>query len=125
MLERYRLDKCSPRPKQFFRSIQSNLKCNDEGFEQATSLSKLCMTRWTARACTYIKVLTNYESLMKLWDTSLKGSLEREARARIVGCQAQMTSFKFAFTLNLACQFYAMTDNPKMIQKESFSEVDS
>ena len=48
---------------------------------------------------------------MKLCSTSLQGSLDRETRSRIVGCQAQMTSFEFFHGLNPAYRLYAMTDN--------------
>jgi len=110
-------------PKQkLLGSIQSNLEYdgNDESLDQPTSLSKLCVTRWTVRATTYMKVLTNYDSLMKLWDISLQGSLDRETRARIIGCQAQMTTFEFFYGLNLAYRLYSMTDNlSKTIQKET------
>jgi hypothetical protein len=121
------LVKYSPKREQLLGSIQSNLECadNDDSFEQPTSLSKLCVTRWTVRATTYMKVLTNYDSLMKLWDVSLQSSLDRETRARIIGCQAQMTTFDFFYGLNLAHRLYAMTDNlSKTIQKESFSAID-
>ena len=121
------LVKYSPKREQLLGSIQSNLEYadNDENFERPTSLSKLCVTRWTVRATTYMKVLTNYDSLMKLWDISLQSPLDRETRARIVGCQTQMTTFEFYYGLNLAHKLYTMTDNlSKTIQKESFSAVD-
>ena len=120
------LVKYSPKREQLLGSIQSNIECdeNDESLGQPTSLSKLCVTRWTVRATTYMKVLTNYDSLMKLWDISLQGSLDRETRARIIGCQAQMTSFEFFYGLNLAYRLYSVTDNlSKTIQKESFSAL--
>jgi len=56
---------------------------------------------------------------------SLQVSLDRETRARIIGCQAQMTTFEFFYGLNLAYRLYSMTDNlSKTIQKESFSAVE-
>ena len=118
------LVKYSPKREQLLGSIQINLECDDanEEFEHSTSLSKLCVTRWTVRATTYMKVLTNYDSLMKLWDVSLPDSLDRETRSRIIGCQSQMTSFNFFYGLNLA---YRLTDNlSKTIQKKSFSAID-
>ena len=88
------LAKCSPNRKQLLESFQSYLQCddNDEGFEQNTSHFKLCVTRWIVKATTYMKVLTNYESLIKLWDTSLECFIDRETQARIVVCHAQMAN---------------------------------
>ena len=109
-------------------SVQSNIECdkNDERLGQPGSLSKLCVARWTVKATTYLKVLTNYDSLMKLWDISLQGSLDRESCAKIIGCQAQMTSFNFFYGLSPAYRLYSTMDNlSKTIQKESFSVVDS
>ena len=88
------LAKCSPNHKQLLESFQSYLQCddNDEGFEQNTSHFKLCVTRWIVKATTYMKVLTNYESLIKLWDTSLECFIDRVTQARIVVCHAQMAN---------------------------------
>lgn len=88
------LAKCSPNRKQLLESFQSYLQCdgNDEGFEQNTSHFKLCVTRWIVKATTYMKVLTNYESLIKLWDTSLECFIDRGTQARIVVCHAQMAN---------------------------------
>ena len=62
---------------------------------------------------------------MKLWDISQQDPLDRETRARIIGCQTQMESFNFFYGLNLAYRLYAMTDNlSKTMQKESFSAID-
>ena len=107
------LVKYSPKREQLLGSIQSNIECdeNNESLGQPTSLSKLCVTRWTVRATTYMKVLTNYNNLMKLWDISLQGSLDRETRGRIIGSQEQMTLFKLYYGLNLAYRLYSMTDN--------------
>ena len=90
------LAKYSPNRKQLLESFQSYLQCDDnnEGFEQNTSHSKLCVTRWIVRATIYMKVLTNYGSLIKLWDTSLECFIDMGTQARIVGCHAQMANFE-------------------------------
>ena len=72
-----------------------------------------------------MKVLTSYDSQMKLRGISLQGSLDIENRARIISCQAQMTSFEFFYDLNLAHRLYSLTDSlSKTIQKKRFSAVD-
>ena len=90
------LAKCCPNRKQLLESFQSYLQCdvNDEGFEQNTSHFKLCVTRWIVKATTYMKVLTNYESLIKLWDTSLECFIDRGTQASIVVCHAQMANIQ-------------------------------
>ena len=90
------LAKYSPNCKQLLESFQSYLQCddNDESFEQNTSHSKLCVTRWIVRATTCMSILTNYESLIKLWDTSLECFTDRRTQARIVACHAQMANFE-------------------------------
>ena len=121
------LVKYSPKREKLLGSIQSNLECNDEdeSFEGITSLSKLSVTRWTVKATTYLKILKNYDPLMKLWDISQQDPLDRETRARIIGCRTQMESFNFFYGLNLAYRLYAMTDNlSKTLQNESFSAID-
>ena len=62
------LVKYSPKREQLLGSILNNLNYDDNNkdFKLATSLSKLSLTRWTVRATTYMKVLTNYESLMNV-----------------------------------------------------------
>ena len=68
------LAKYSPNLEQLLGSMQSNLECddNDDNFEQATGLSKtFCEKIETVRVTKYMNVFTNYESLMKLRDTSL------------------------------------------------------
>ena len=62
------LVKYSPKRERLLGSIQINIEC-DESYEslgKPTSLSKLCVTKWTLRTTTYMKVLTNYECLLKL-----------------------------------------------------------
>ena len=49
------LVKYSPKRDQLMGLIQNNLEfdANDEGFKQATNLSKLCMTRWNCSNSTH------------------------------------------------------------------------
>ena len=52
----------------------------------APALDKLSATRWTVRGNAYLKIITNYNALMKLWDVSLTtGGLNSEVKARIIG----------------------------------------
>ena len=41
-----------------------------------------------------MSILTNYESLIKLWDTSLECFTDRRTQARTVACHAQMANFE-------------------------------
>ena len=76
------------------------------------------------------KVFSNLEQHLESIQSNLKcddndESFDGETHARIVGCQAQMTSFEFFYGLNLAYRLYTMTNNlSKRIHKEPFFVVD-
>ena len=63
---------------------------------------------------------------MEVWERCLDESLEAEVRGRIIGCQAQMRSFKFYYGINLGFTIYSITDNlSKTIQAENMSAIES
>ena len=100
------LVKYSPKREQLLGTIKENIVFeHEESFEEIESLSKLCVTRWTVRAAAFQKVMSNYAQLMKLWDICLLENLDRETRSRIIGCQSQMTEFKFFYGINLCTAF--------------------
>ena len=78
---------------------------------KATSLDKLCTTRWTVRASCFNKIYERYDSLQSLWQVCLRDKLESEVRGRIIRCQSQMESFSFFFGLLLSHRLYSLTDN--------------
>jgi len=68
------------------------------------------------------KVIVNYQPLYDLWESCLEERLDRETCSRIIGCQTQMSQFRFFFGLNLAHTVYSLTDNlSKTLQKEKLS----
>jgi len=63
---------------------------------------------------------------MEVWDRCLEENLETEVRSRIIGCRAQMVSFKFFYGINLSFTIYSITDNlSKALQAEAISAVES
>ena len=43
----------------------------------------------------FVQVLQNYAQLMEVWERCLDENLDAEVRGRIIGCKAQMETFKF------------------------------
>ena len=123
-----KLVKYSPKREKILGSINENIELQDNDAEcdyKITSLSKLCVTRWTVRATTYMKVLSNYAQLMKLWEICLQEQLDKEIRSRIVGCQYQMKLFSFFYGIHLGYKLYIISDNlSKTLQKESMSAIE-
>ena len=121
------LVKYSPKRENLLGTVQQNLQFDEEKEDEigVTSFSKLCVTRWTVRATTYMKVLSNYDPLLNLWDVCLQDKLDKEIRARIIGCKSQMKTFEFFYGLNLSHKVYSLTDNlSKALQKESMSALE-
>ena len=70
--------------------------------------------------------MQNYRQLMELWDICLEENLDTDVKSRIVGCRAQMMSFKFFYGINLSFMIYSITDNlSRVLQAESISAVES
>ena len=55
--------------------------------------------------------MQNYKQMMEACDGCLEKNLETEVRSRIIGCRAQMMSFKFFYEINLSFRIYSITDN--------------
>ena len=51
------LVKYSPKREKLLGTVQQNLEYEDGDYDKTTSLSKLCVTRWTVRISTYMNVL--------------------------------------------------------------------
>ena len=118
--------KYSPKREQILRSIKEMFEfVDDDEYDTTVTISKLCVTRWTVRATTSMKVLSNYAQLMKLWEICLQETLTREVRSRIIDCQFQMKLFKFFYGMHLPYKLYLITDNlSKSLQKESMSAIE-
>ena len=125
------LVKYSPKRENMLGEIKENIDgdLDEELLGEKTfvpSLDKLCITRWTVRGKCFEKILLNYEMLMKLWQACLKEPLSTEVKARIVGCQKQMSLFSFFFGLCLGHRLFMITDNlSKTLQNETMSAVSS
>ena len=55
----------------------------------------LCPTRWIVRANCFKKILGNSNSLQEVWELCLVDYLDAEVRGRVLGCQAQIITFKY------------------------------
>ena len=93
------LVKFSPKREKMLGDINENVEWLDqERLEvRRESLDKLCTTRWTVRVNRFQKIIDQYDSLQQLWDLCLQEKLTTDVRSKIIGCQAQMQSFKFFF----------------------------
>ena len=96
----------------------ANGKCCFQGvFDNTTTLSHLCVTRWTVRETTFKKVLTNYSQLMELWEICLRENLERETRSHIIGCQDQMKLFKLFYSMHLSYKLSSTIIYQKLLKR--------
>ena len=118
------LVKYSPKRENLLGNIHESIEACGEDFEPMKKLTKLSTTRWTVRAECMKRILINYETLMLLWDECLEEKLDQETKSRIIGCNAQMKTFKFFFGLSLSHKLYSMTDNlSKTLQAERMSAL--
>ena len=118
----------SPKREKMLGSIQENVEgevdYEEHSRNKSSSLDKLCVTRWTVRAACFLKIINNYDQLLDLWEMCLNEKLTTDVKARIIGCNAQMRTFLFYFSLLLGHRIYALTDNlSKTLQKEKMSAV--
>ena len=122
------LVKYSPKREQLLGSVKENIEIehgDNDALDRGESLSKFCATRWTVRATTMRKVMTNHQLLFDIWDLCLEENLDRETLSRIVGCQSQMTTFRFFYGLNFSYTVYSLTDNLlKTLQSENMSAIE-
>ena len=122
------LIKFSPKREKMLSSIQENVEgvvdYEEHSRNKSSSLDKLCITRWTVRAACFLKIINNYDQLLDLWEMCLNEKLTTDVKARIIGCNAQMRTFLFYFSLLLGHRIYALTGNlSKTLQKEKMSAV--
>ena len=99
--------KFSPKREKMLGSLINNVECIEKTDNKGASLDKFCETRWTVRANCSQKVIDQYSCLQQLWEACLVGSLTRDMRSRIIGCQGQMKTFAFFFGLFLGKDFTA------------------
>ena len=126
------LVKYSPKREQILGEIKDNIdgEFNTDTFSTKSScpssLDKLCVIRWTVRGACFEKIILNYKYLMQLWDICLKEPLSYEVKARIIGCQNQMSTFSFFFGICLGKRIFMITDNlSKTLQNKEMSAINS
>lgn len=73
----------------------------NDGEMPTAGIRVLCPTRWTVKADTMDRILSNYESLQELWDWSLDNIKDAKMKARIRGVQSHMLQFEFYYGLTL------------------------
>ena len=122
------LVKFSPKRETILGEIKGNIERQHEDSEEdllkADSLSKLSTTRWTVRADCFRRIIDNYTSLYKLWQSCLSKSLKMDIKSRVFGCQSQMEKFEFYLALQLSHKLYALTDNlSKTLQLHKMSPL--
>ena len=100
-----KLVKSSPKRDALLQQIKQEVQADAPG------IRVLCPTRWTVRADSVKSILENYSYLLELWDEAYEATKEAEARARIKGVAAQMTTFEFYFGASLAHLLLRHTDN--------------
>ena len=100
-----KLVKCSPKRDALLQQIKQEVQADTPG------IRVLCPTRWTVQADSVKSTLDNYDYLTELWDEAYEVTKETEARGRIKGVAAQMTTFEFYFGASLAHLLLCHTDN--------------
>ena len=115
-LEISRLIKFSPKRNNMFDILKDELAPETCGFRV------LCPTRWTVRAESLNSVVTNYEVLLQLWEDCLETRLQSDIRARIIGVQSQMESYKYLYGVMLGLLILKHSDNlSRSLQKTDIS----
>ena len=100
-----RLIKFSPKRNNLFDILKEELGPETCGFRV------LCPTRWTVRSVSLNSVVTDYEVLLQLWEDCLETRLQSDIRARIVGVQSQMESYKYLYGVMLGLLIMKHSDN--------------
>lgn len=108
-----KLVKKSPQRETLLKQLRSKSK-ND-----SKSVHAFCVTRWTVRGEVLESILNNHGELMGLWEKALLITKETEMKARILGCQSQMTKFSFFFGCHLGAKILKQTDNLSVALQDS------
>jgi len=89
-----KLLKYSPRRDSMFEKIKAEVSPDTAGFRV------LCPTRWTVRGATLASVIENYSVLQDLWVECIDCTKDTEMKARILGVEAQMKTFRYFLEYN-------------------------
>ena len=111
-----KLLKYSPRRDSMFEKIKAEVSPDTAGFRV------LCPTHWTVRGATLASVIENYSVLQDLWVECIDCTKDTEMKARILGVEAQMKTFRYVFGVMLGETILRNTDNlSKTLQHQHFS----
>ena len=114
-----KLIKKSPKREAIFRDIKMELAPETAGFRV------LCPTRWTVRALTLQSVLNNYDAILRLWDEAKDATKDTEIKARIIGVETQMNTFRFLYGVSLGSLILHHSDNlSKTLQQVSITAAE-
>ena len=97
--------KFSPKRSGTFDKLKEELATDSPGFRV------LCPTRWTVRAASLKSVIDNYQVLQELWSVSKKQTTDTSIKARIIGVEAQFSTFRYLFGVCLGELILRHTDN--------------
>ena len=86
-------------------------KLRIEKGNKGKNVHAFCPTCWTVQGSTLGSVLSNHIELIELWEFSVDIVKDTEMKARIIGVQAIMKSFKFYFGCQLGERLLGQTDN--------------
>ena len=97
-------------------------KLRQETNNESKGVHAFCPTRWTIRGETASSMLDNHKELCDLWEWSLNNLKDTEMKARVLGVQSYMHTFKFAFGCALAENLLKQTDKlSKTLQNAAIS----
>ena len=91
-----KLVKFSPKRSGTFDKLKEELATDSPGFRV------LCPTPWTVRASSLKSVIDNYQVLQELWSVSKKQTTDTSIKARIIGVEAQFSTFRYLFGVCLS-----------------------
>ena len=109
----------SPKRTNLFKNVKAEVNPDSGGFQT------LCLTHWTVRHETIGSILTNYETLLSVWEEMLEDRIDSDTRARVHGFSSQMKAFNFFFGLCLVHTILMHTDNlSKTLQHTKMSAAE-
>ena len=120
-----RLVKYSPKRNTAFDKIRA---AQEDDNQSPVGLRTFCHTRWTVRGDCLESIVSNYNSLLELWEESLESTvrLEPDVKARIIGVKTVMKHFNFLYGLKLSETVLKLTDNlSRTLQQTSLSAAEA
>jgi len=115
-----KLVKNSPQRETMLKLLRAESKNADR------SVHAFCVTRWTVRGEILESLINNHEELMRLWSDASEITKDTDMKARIIGCESQMSQFPFLFGCHLGAKLLKQTDNlSATLQTSEMSAVEA